>query len=76
MTDVVSPVPGAERWFYGAFGFERESRRRTVPLVREDGTEAAFTVPDFVSEPADLDAIARIVTAACERWEDRQGVGA
>jgi hypothetical protein len=46
-----------------------------VPLVRDDGTTAAFTVPDFVSEPQDLQAIAEIVIAACERWENRQGVG-
>jgi hypothetical protein len=46
-----------------------------VPLVRDDGTAAAFTIPEFVSEPGDLQAIARIVIAACERWENRQGVG-
>ena len=46
-----------------------------MPLVRDDGTAAAFTVPEFVSEPRDLAEIARIVIAACERWEKRQGVG-
>ena len=46
-----------------------------MPLVRDDGTGAAFTIPEFVSEPGDLQAIAHIVIAACERWENRQGVG-
>jgi hypothetical protein len=75
VTDAISAVPGAEHWSYGAFEFDRETGRRTVPLVRDDGTAAAFTIPEFVSEPRDLAAIAHIVIAACERWEDRQGVG-
>jgi len=75
VTDPVSVVPGTERWSYGPFEFDPETGRRKVPLVRDDGTTAAFTVPEFVSEPADLQAIADIVIAACERWENRQGVG-
>lgn len=75
MTDAVSAVPGAEHWSYGSFEFEADTGRRTVPLVRDDGATAAFTIPEFVSEPGDLQAIARIVIAAWERWENRQGVG-
>ena len=75
MTDAVSAVPDTERWSYGAFEFDLDTARRTVPLVRADGTATAFTIPEFVSEPRDIDAIARIVIAACERWESRQGVG-
>ena len=75
MTDVISPVPGAERWSYGSFEFDLDTGRRTVPLVRDDGTAAAFTIPEFVNEPNDLREIAHIVIAACERWESRQGVG-
>jgi hypothetical protein len=75
VTDPISPVAGAEHWSYGAFEFDRETELRTVPLVRDDGTAASFTVPEFVSEPRDLAAIAQIVIAAWERWEDRQGVG-
>ena len=30
---------------------------------------------DFANLERDLQAIARIVIAACERWENRQGVG-
>lgn len=75
MTDAVSAVPGTERWFYGAFEFDPEAGRRTVPLVRDDGTATTFTLPEFVSEPRDVEAIACIVIAACERWENRQGVG-
>ena len=75
VTDAVSAVPDAEHWSYGSFEFDRETGRRTVPLVRYDGTAAAFTIPEFVSEPGDLQAIAHIVIAACERWENRQGVG-
>ena len=75
VTDSISAVPGAEHWSYGSFEFDPKTERRTVPLVRDDGTTAAFTIPEFVSEPRDLAAIAHIVIAACERWEDRQGVG-
>lgn len=75
VTDTVSPVPGTEHWCYGAFEFDRKTGRRTVPLVRDDGRSIAFTTPDFVSEPRDLEAISHIVITACERWENRQGVG-
>lgn len=75
MSEGVSSVPGAERWSFGAFEFDRATGRRTVPLVRDDGTDARFTIPEFVSEPRDLEAIAHIVIDACERWENRQGVG-
>ena len=75
VTKSISVVPGAEHWSYGSFEFDLDTGRRTVPLVRDDGTAAAFTIPEFVSEPRDLDAIAHIVIAACERWENRQGVG-
>lgn len=75
MSESVSVVPGTERWSYGAFEFDADTNLRTVPLVRDDGRVAAFTVPEFVSEPRDLQEIARIVIAACERWENRQGVG-
>ncbi len=75
VTDAVSAVPGTEHWSYGAFEFNLETGRRTVPLVRDDGTAATFTIPEFVSEPRDLEEIARIVIAAYERWENRQGVG-
>ena len=75
MTEAVSAVPGIEHWSYGSFEFDLETGCRTVPLVRDDGTTAAFTIPEFVNEPRDLEAIARIVIAACERWENRQGVG-
>jgi len=75
VTDAISAVPGTEHWSYGSFSFDLETGLRTVPLVRDDGTAATFTVPEFVSEPRDLGAIASIVIAACERWENRQGVG-
>lgn len=75
VTDAVSPVPDADHWSYGSFQFDLDTAVRTVPLVRDDGTEAVFTVPEFVSEPRDLAEISRIVIAACERWENRQGVG-
>jgi hypothetical protein len=75
MTEAVSAVPGIEHWSYGSFEFDPDTGRRTVPLVRDDGTTAAFTIPEFVNEPRDLEAIARVVIAACERWENRQGVG-
>ena len=75
VTDAITAVPGADHWSYGPFEFDHETGRRTVPLVRDDGTTAAFTIPEFVSEPGDLQAIAHIVIAACERWENREGVG-
>jgi hypothetical protein len=75
VTDPVSPIPGAEHWFYGAFGNESDGGLISVPLVRDDGMTATFKMPDFVNEPRDIEAIALIVIAARERWEDRQGVG-
>jgi hypothetical protein len=75
VVDEHRPVPGAERWSYRSIGFDRETETRTVALARDDGRAAAFSVPEFVSEPLDLRAIALIVIDACERWENRQGVG-
>jgi hypothetical protein len=75
VTEPISAVPGTERWAYGAFEFDLDTGLRTVPLVRDDGKAATFAIPEFVSEPHDLQEIARIVIAACERWENRQGVG-
>lgn len=75
MTDAVTAVPETRHWSYGSFEFDPDTGLRTVPLVRADATTAAFAIPEFVSEPRDIGAIARIVIAACERWEHRQGVG-
>jgi len=36
----VSPVPGVERWSYGAFRQDHESESVTVPVVRDDGESA------------------------------------
>jgi hypothetical protein len=74
--DGVSPVPGVERWSYGAFGQDHESESVTVPVVRDDGEAAEFTVPKFVEDPADLRAIAMVVIEAFEKWEAVQGLGA
>ena len=38
VTDAISAVPGAEHWSYGSFEFDCKTERRTVPLVRDDGT--------------------------------------
>ncbi len=72
----ISQVPGADGWSYGAFEQDNESGSRTVPLRREDGKSAAFTVPDFVSDPEDLRGIAAIVIGALEKWEEVKGLGA
>ena len=72
----VSPIPDAEGWSYGAFEDNRDERSRTVPLRREDGKAAEFTVPDFVSDPEDLRSIALIVIGALEKWEQVKGLGA
>jgi hypothetical protein len=50
--DWVSPVPGVERWNYGAFRQDHESESITVPVIRDDGESAEFTVPKFVEDPA------------------------
>jgi hypothetical protein len=71
-----SEIPGVERWSYGAFGQDHESETITVPLVRDDGGSAEFTVPKFVEDPEDLRAIAKIVIEAFEKWEAVQGLGA
>jgi hypothetical protein len=73
--DGVSPVPGVERWSYDAFGQDHEAESITVPVVRDDGESAEFTVPKFVEDPADLRAIAVVVIEAFEKWEAVQGLG-
>jgi hypothetical protein len=72
----VSPIPGVEHWSYGAYGQDHESETITVPLVRDDGESAEFTVPKFVEDPGDLRAIATVVVEAFEKWEAVQGLGA
>jgi hypothetical protein len=72
----ISPVPGVERWSYGAFTQDHESETTTVPLVRDDEESAQFTVPKFVEDPEDLRAIAKVVIEAFEKWEAVQGLGA
>jgi hypothetical protein len=72
----VSEIPGAEGWSYGAFEHDPEGGSRTVPLHREDGKSAEFTVPDFVSDPEDLRDIATLVIGALEKWERVKGLGA
>jgi hypothetical protein len=74
--DEVSPVPGVERWSYGAFAQDHESETTTVPVVRDDGESAEFTVPKFVEDPTDLRAIATVVIEAFEKWKAVQGLGA
>jgi hypothetical protein len=72
----VSQVPGVERWSYGAFDQDHESELITVPVVRDDGESAEFTVPKYVEDPDDLRSIATVVIAAFEKWEAVQGLGA
>jgi hypothetical protein len=72
----VSPIPGVEGWSYGAFRQDHESESVTVPVVRDDGESAEFTLPKFVEDPADLRTIATVVTEAFEKWEAVQGLGA
>jgi hypothetical protein len=74
--DEISPVPGVERWSYGAFVQDHESETITVPVVREDGGSAEFTLPKFVEDPEDLRAVAKVVIEAFEKWEAVQGLGA
>jgi hypothetical protein len=74
--ETVTEIPGVERWSYGAFQEDRERRLRTVPLRRDDGKSAEFTVPDFVADPEDLRQIATVVIGAVEKWEDVKGLGA
>ena len=62
-------ILGRDGQLYGTAGLNSGA------LFRFDPATAAFTIPEFVSEPRDLGEIARIVIAACERWENRQGVG-
>ena len=72
----VTEIPGVERWSYGAFQEDHERGSRMVPLHRDDGKSAEFTVPDFVADPEDLRCIATIVIGALERWEEVKGLGA
>ncbi len=71
----VSQIPGIDRWSYGAFRQDHETESITVPVVRDDGESAEFTVPKFVEDPEDLRGIASVVIAAFEKWEAVQGLG-
>jgi hypothetical protein len=71
----VSSIPGAERWSYGAFAHAEGGDPIIVPLLREDGASAEFTVPDFVNDPEDLRQIALIVIGALEKWDKVKGLG-
>ena len=71
----VSRIPGTDRWSYGPFEQVHESRSITIPLVREDGLSAEFTVPDLVNDPEDLRRIAIVVIGAFDKWEAVQGLG-
>jgi hypothetical protein len=72
----VSRIKGADRWSYGPFQQDQEARSITIPLVREDGPSAQFTVPDFVNDPEDIRHMALVVIEALEKWEAVQGLGA
>jgi hypothetical protein len=72
----ISEIPGVEGWSYGAFRQDHESESITVPVARDDGGSAEFTVPKFVEDPEDLRSIAKVVIAAFEKWEAAQGLGA
>lgn len=72
----LTEIPGVPRWSYGEFEDDREQRSRTVPLRRDDGKSAEFTVPDFVADPEDVRSIAKLVIGALEKWEDVEGLGA
>jgi hypothetical protein len=72
----VSHVPGVEGWSYGAFRQDHETETITVPVLRDDGASAEFTVPKFVEDPEDLRSIAAVVIGAYEKWQAVQGLGA
>jgi hypothetical protein len=71
----VSDIPGAERWSYGPFKEDHESGSTTVPLHRDDGESAEFTVPEFLADPQDLRRVALVVIGAFEKWEAVRGLG-
>lgn len=71
----LSPIPGVERWSYGAFRQDHESETITVPVIRDDGKSAEFTLPKFVENTEDLRAIAIVVIEALEKWEALKGLG-
>jgi hypothetical protein len=73
--DDVIGIPGAERWSYGAFRQDHERDSLTVPLRRDDGKSAEFTLPTFVNDPEDLRRVAIVVIGAIEKWEDVEGLG-
>jgi hypothetical protein len=72
----LTEIPDVDGWRYGPFEEDREERSRTIPLHRDDGKSAQFTVPDFVADPLDLRHIASVVIGALEKWEDVKGLGA
>jgi hypothetical protein len=74
--EAVSQIPDVEGWSYGAFRQDHETESISVPVVRDDGESAEFTVPKYVEDPDDLRSIASVVIGAFEKWEEVQGLGA
>jgi hypothetical protein len=70
------PVPDAPGWHYREFRRDAEDRSHTITLVRDDGVEVEFVVPQYVEQGDELGDIARVVIRARERWEELQGLGA
>jgi hypothetical protein len=69
-------VPGAEGWRYGAFVHDPDDGMVRVPLVRADGHETVFALPDFVNDGRKIRDVALVVIGALEEWEARKGLGA
>ena len=69
-------IPDTDGWSYLPFEHDEERSEHRVRIVKEDGTEAAFTVPDYVEQGDELGQIARLVIQARERWRELKGLGA
>jgi len=76
VSDAITAVPGAKHWSYGSFEFDPRHRtpdRAARPRRRDDRRVHDPGIRQRAE--SDLGEIARIVIAACEPWENRQGVG-
>lgn len=67
-SDVGESIPGTDGWRYGEMAVGPDGQR-TVVIRHDSGVEAAFSLPEFVSNAGRIQDVALIVAA---EWADIQ----
>lgn len=68
------PLEGMDSWSF--LPFEAQGDEHRITLERDDGVQAAMTLPEFVTRGDELSEIARLVARARDRWDELKGLGA